>query len=216
MRLIPPLARAIDWTPLCAVALTMTTVAAIASPDPGVLLLVLRMTAVLLGSAAAFALVDPIAASTAAVPVPRWIRQWLRCLLALAAAAAAWSPVFTVASTRSTAPLPLPGLAVEAATCVAVALTGSALAVRRLPGTAAALAGLLTQITLIACTLALPTALQPWPGVGDPHWTPAHQGWAVALPCVLALLARANTDPTGRRPTHHPPGTTGSAEGFSG
>jgi hypothetical protein len=209
MRLIPPLARAIDWTPLCAAALTMVTVVTVASPDPSVLLLILRMTSVLLGSAAAFALVDPMAVSTAAVPAPRWIRQWLRCLLALAAAAAAWSLAFTVASARSTGPLPLPGLAVEAATCVAVALTGSALAVRRLPGTAAALAGLLTQITVIACTLALPAALRPWPGIGDPHWTPAHQGWAAALPAVIALLAQANTDLTGRpRPFHHPPETT--------
>jgi hypothetical protein len=210
MRLTALTIRAIDWAPLLAAAALALLIAAVAAPDANVTLLTLRASGVVLGAAAAFALVDPMAASTAALPRPRWRRQWLRCLLALALAMPAAAGCCAIAALRLPAAqaLPLPGVALELATTIAVGLAVGAVAVRRLPGRGAALAGAIAQATVIAATFALRGGASPWPDAGDPRWSAAHQPWAVALPVALVLIASANRDlvryPGGR--TGRPPG----------
>ncbi len=194
MRLTLPLIRAIDWVPLLVASAVVLVLTAIASPNPGTLLLMLRMSAVLLGTAGAFALVDPMAVSTVGLPCPRWIRQWLRTLLALAAIGLAWCAAVTIAAARTTSALALSSVTAEAAVLAAVGLAGAAVAVRRLPGSIAAFAGLICQLSLVAGTQFLHGDASPWLAVGDTRWAAIHRVWAVALFVPAAALAWANTD----------------------
>ena len=97
IQLFVPIARAADWTALLVVSAVTIGLAGIARPVPVVLLLVLRLSGLLLGAAAAFILIDPMATSTAATPVPRWLRRWLRVAMALGPALTAWAVTFAVA-----------------------------------------------------------------------------------------------------------------------
>ncbi|GAA3012605.1 hypothetical protein [Streptosporangium longisporum] len=198
LALLRPLVRATDWTPLAVAAPLTTALAAVVQPgepvDPRLGLLVLRASAMLLGTAAAFALVDAMDTGTAATPVPRWIRQWTRTLMAAALAAAGWGVTYAIVTVRlapGDAP-PLPGTAVEAAGCVLAALAGAALAVRRHPGRQAALAG---AAVLLALTVAarLPGSAA-WPEPGDPRWDVVHAWWSAALPLPVLVLAWAHRD----------------------
>ena len=169
--LVGPLARAIDWLPIGVTAPFALALAAIVSPgrDLDVLsvLLALRAAALLLGAAAAFALVDAMTPSSGALPVPRWMRQWLRTAMAFAAVAAVWGAAYTIAGVRLApgAPLPLADTALEAAVCVLAGLAGAAAAVRRVGGrqAASALLGV-----LLAGSLFLTGDLSPW--VALPAW----------------------------------------------
>ncbi|GAA3413841.1 hypothetical protein [Streptosporangium vulgare] len=81
-----PLARAIDWAPLAAVAVFTAALVSLVEMgselSAGTALDLMRVGGALLGGAAAFALVDPVATNAGPAPVPRWVRQGLRCLLA--------------------------------------------------------------------------------------------------------------------------------------
>jgi hypothetical protein len=136
-----------------------------------------------------------MAASTAAVPSPRWLRQWLRTALALAYAAAAWTATYLIVTARSISTLPRSDTTVEAAVCVTAGLAGAAFAVRRTPERhTAATAGAATLFALLAASLFLPLDQSPWPGPGAPHWDTAHTGWQLAAPITLAALAIAHRD----------------------
>ncbi|MGC5014268.1 hypothetical protein ACLQ2R_26185 [Streptosporangium sp. DT93] len=199
--LLCPLVRAIDWLPPAVAVPLVAALAAVVQPgepvDPRLGLLVLRMAALLLGVAAAFALVDAMDTGIAAAPVPRWIRQWVRTLLAGAVAAAGWGVAYAIVAVRL-APgdvLPLPGVAVEAAGCVLAALAGAALAVRHHPGRQAALAGMLVQLALVvALWLAGDAGDTTWPDPGDPHWDTVHAWWSAALPLPVLVLVLAHRD----------------------
>ncbi|MEU4833213.1 hypothetical protein [Streptosporangium sp. NPDC023615] len=196
--LLLPLARAIDWPPLAVAVPLAAALAAVVRPgepvDPSLGLLVLRTAALLLGAAAAFALVDAMGTGTAATPVPRWVRQWARTVMAGAVAAAGWGVTYAIVAARL-APgdaLPLAGTAVEAAGCVLAALAGAALAVRHHPGRQAALAGVLVQLVLVVA--ARPVGDAAWPEPGAPHWDAAHVWWAAALPLFVLVLLLAHRD----------------------
>jgi hypothetical protein len=193
-----PLTRAIDWSPLAIAALIVISFAAVVPPgeplSPMLALPLLRLTAVLLGAAAGFALVDAMAVSAGAVPVPRWVRQWARTVLALAAGGLAWGATYAVVAARL-APgvvMPLSGLVVEATVCALVGLAGSAMAVRRHPGRQAALAGAVVQLALYAGTQIL--GADAWPAPGDDRWDLAHAWWLAALPLPVLVLAAAHRD----------------------
>lgn len=102
--LLGPLARAIDWKPVLVTAVLSLGMAAAAMPgavvEPGSAAVTLRMAGVLLGAAAGFALVDVAAVATTVSPVPRWLRQWIRTLLVMGAAAAAWAVTFLLLAAR--------------------------------------------------------------------------------------------------------------------
>ncbi|MEV0230592.1 hypothetical protein [Nonomuraea sp. NPDC050786] len=193
--LLRPLARAIDWLPVVVAAALALLLAVVVSPgadlEPGHGLLLLRMAGVLLGAAAAFALVDGMEASTGAVPVPRWVRQWARTLMAGAAVAVAWAATYTVVALRVPPGSPsLSGAAVEAALCVLAGLAGAAPAVRRNHARPAGLAGAAVLFVLYGAT----QMADAWPVPDTAEWDAVHAWWLAALPLPLLVLAAAHRD----------------------
>jgi hypothetical protein len=197
--LLRPLGRAIHWLPLLVVTPVVPALAGLfrtleGELPPGAALIMLRVAGTLLGAAAAFALPDPMAGSTAAVPSPRWLRQWLRTALALGYAATAWAVSYRIVAAWSIGAPPWWDITAEAAVCVAVGLAGAAFAVRRTPERLAATAGAATLFGLVFASLFLPGRWSPWPDIGEVHWDAVHAGWLAALPVTLAALAIAHRD----------------------
>jgi hypothetical protein len=194
IQLFLPTSRAVDWTPMLVASVVAIGLASIASPVSDVVLLVLRLSGVLLGAAAAFLLIDPMAASTEATPVHRWLRQWLRVGMALVPAMTAWGVALAVVALRTANDLPFSGLALEALACVTIGVAATALAVRRMAGKVAALAGLGAQVGLITISLVVPDDSSPWPDPASPQWTEVHRFWLMGLALSLLVLASANLD----------------------
>ncbi|MEV6982930.1 hypothetical protein AB0M95_16935 [Sphaerisporangium sp. NPDC051017] len=205
MLLLRPLTRAIDWTPVgVAILVTAAAAALIRSGSPAGLhatdaLVVLRMSALLLGSAAGFFLVDPMTDSTAAEPIPRWLRQWIRTALAIATSAVAWTCVYAITSSRlgPTASLPTAGLVLEAAVCVSTGLACTAFAVRHRTERSAGLAGGAALLALFVVTLFFQDDLSnmsPWPMPNNPHWDSVHLIWLMVSPLPVIALTVANRD----------------------
>ncbi|WP_214410313.1 hypothetical protein [Sphaerisporangium fuscum] len=198
IRLLRPLARAIDWVPLLVTgALTVLLVCVLdaGSPlDPSTSFTLLRMTGGLLGAAAGFTVLDAMAPTTAAAPVPRGVRHRIRCAAGGLAAGAWWAMASAVAVARlpEGGVLRLPGMAVEAAACVAAGLLAASIATRFHPGRAAALAGMGGLLAVFSVTLVL---RWPWPYPDDPAWEAVHHGWTAALVLLLVAL-----EVTGRGP----------------
>ncbi len=190
LALVRPLARAIDWTPLAVTVPLSLAISAWGAAEPDVALTCLRVAAVLLGAAAAFTLIDPMDASTAALPVPRAHRQWLRTLLALAAVAITWAAITGLVALLSPTALPWPGLTLEAAVLTTTTLAATATAVHHIPDKPAALTGAAVTLLLIAATLPLPTTM--WAAPNTPTWPDSHHQWAAALPMAVLVLLRAN------------------------
>ncbi|GAB1818529.1 hypothetical protein [Herbidospora sp. RD11066] len=170
--LLIPLARAIDWAPL-AVTVPLVLVGAWLIPAEFAVA-VLRLAGAVLAAATAFALVDGMAASTAATPVPRWVRQWTRTLMAAVVAVVTWALAWWLADVPEVAP---GGLAGEALAALLLALAAAGWAVRRAEGRAVALAG--------AAPL-LATGVGTWSEIGSGWW------WA-AVP-LLVVVAAGHTD----------------------
>jgi hypothetical protein len=201
VRLLLTLCRAVYWTPLLITATVMPALAVLlTSPEAGTNPHdLLRATALLIGAAAPFTLADDMAASTAALPSPRWLRQWLRTVLALGPAVIGWAATYAVIVTRSVdgAIVPLAGTALEAAVCVAVGLGGAAFAVRRVPDRHGAVYGMATLSAAFVGSLFLRGDWSPWPPPGDPRWDAAHTGWLLAAPVTVAALVIAHRDARG-------------------
>ncbi|WP_283136770.1 hypothetical protein [Rhizohabitans arisaemae] len=197
--LLRPLIRAIDWRPLTLAVAAMIALAVLIEPgdhvDPRLGLLLLRLGALLLGVAAAFALVDPASAATGATPVPRPLRQWIRTLLTGLAAGVGWGVGCLVVAVRLEpgAVLHFTGAVIEAAVAALIALAGAAVAVRRHPGRQAALAGAVTVLILYIGTQILGGGAWPEPYAAD--WHEIHRWWLAALPIPLLVLAAAHRDP---------------------
>ncbi|MEV7519880.1 hypothetical protein [Streptomyces sp. NPDC091371] len=198
--LLGPLVRAIDWIPVAAAAAVAAVLALATTPgspvDPDNAAITLRMCGVLLGAAAGFALVDTAAATTTVVPVPRWLRQWLRLLLVAVAAGAAWTAALLLLSARLAegTELAAAGLATEAAVSVAAGLACTALLVRRRPERFAAVIGAAVLLGLAVGTL--PWFETVWPYPGSPDWDRIHQVWLAVLPAPLLALAFAHREVT--------------------
>lgn len=222
MVLIRPLVRAVYWLPLLVVAPLVPALATLYGMvddglPPDLALIMLRTDGLLLGAAAAYPLADQMAASTAAVPSPRWLRQWLRTALALGFAAAAWTVAYLTVDARSTRSLPWWDTTVEAFVAVAVGLAGAAFAVRRGPDRFGAATGAATLFALLVASLFLPADRSPWPGPGAATWDAAHTGWRLAVPVTLAALAIAHRDLRGTSRTRlRRPGIDPNGAGYMG
>ncbi|SPL90046.1 unnamed protein product [[Actinomadura] parvosata subsp. kistnae] len=196
--LIRPLVRAVDWQPIAVVAALSATLAVVLQPGDGLLphhgVLLLRMAALLAGAAAAFILVDAMALSTEAVPVPRWLRQWLRTVMAVMAAAAVWGIMCAIVIGHLPADSPdlLSGAAVEATLCVLIALAGTASAVRHTQGKQAALAGAVVLLLFYVVAQIFADNALPWPT--HPDWDRVHLWWLRALPLPLLVIGLAHRD----------------------
>ncbi|MEV6862425.1 hypothetical protein AB0M44_15685 [Streptosporangium subroseum] len=199
--LVRPLCRAIDWAPLAVVAAFVGVLLALTQAGrplaSGDALVLMRIAGTLLGSAAAFALVDAMSADLGAAPVPRWVRQALRCLLAGGAAAAVWLVAFTYTLSRlpGDAYFPVGDLLVEMSVCLGIALAAAASAVRYAPGRQAAMAAVVVQLALVLATILLPDQIRLWPPTcGFGHWEEAHRFWLTMLPLPYLWLALAGRD----------------------
>ena len=197
--LLVPMIRALSWWPLgVAAALALVGALAVDDRSPAAAFVMLRIAALLLGTGGAVAMVDRMGALV--VPVPRWLRQWLRLVLMATPAALAWATLGWLLDADLSA-----GLVAEAVVCAMVGFAGAAVAARHRHTPSAAVAGPVTQFGLLAVSLVPRGSWSPWPPPGDPHWDPAHRGWWTAAAVVGVALVLANRDGwpllSRRRPT---------------
>ncbi|MCX4791741.1 MULTISPECIES: hypothetical protein [unclassified Streptomyces] len=196
--LLGPLIRAIDWIPVATAAAVTIVLALATTPgsavEPDNAAITLRMSGVLLGAASSFALVDPAEVTTTVVPVPRWLRQWLRLLLVAAATAVVWAGTFLILSTRLAegAEMAAPGLMTEAAVCVLTGLACTAFVVRRRPERLAAVAGAAVLLGIAVSTV--PWFEEVWPYPGSARWDQIHHVWLAVLPVPVAALVLAHRE----------------------
>lgn len=171
----------------------------------------LRAAAVAFALGAAFVLDDPARHTTAAVPTRRAVRHGLRVLLVAPVAAVWW----TAALLLVPGPVrpPAAGITLEAATALALALAGAALAIHRgdstRPGQAVA-AFLLVGSVL--GPLLVPGRWALFVPPGDPRWAAAHDRWTVLLCAAVVVGAVCATEPRRRvtlRGLRSPSGTSG-------
>ena len=216
--LVGPLARIVPWVPAvtaAALALLALLPAVLGAPAPDTQVWGLRIAAVLLGAGASFAMVDMMIPLTV-TPTPRWLRQWLRFVIALAPAAGFWWGLclLAAASMPGDGPggvalaLPVADLAVEAAVCGLVGVAGAAVAARSGHNRTTGLAGAAIQALLLAMSLVLSGGWSPWQLPPAGTWDQVHRYWSMALLVCAAVLLAANRDewpPTLRR-AGGPPG----------
>lgn len=171
----------------------------------------LRASAVAFALGAAFVLDDPARHTTAAVPTRRAVRHGLRVLLVAPAAAVWW----TAALLLVPGPVrpPAADVTVEAATALALALTGAAVAVHRGDSTrpGQAVAGFLLALAVLGPLLA-PGSWALFVTPDDARWAVAHDRWAVLLGAAVVVGAVCATEPVRRIG----PGRLRSPSGTSG
>lgn len=192
--LMGPAVRMLPWVPigvasvlsLLAMLPAMMHASAPAAPVWG-----LRVSAVLLGAGASFAMIDPLRVA-AVTPTPRWLRQWIRTGSVLVPAVIVWLVLFTVADTPA-AVLPGRDLAVEAAVCGLIGLVGAALAARSTDASnVTGLTGPASQAALIVGSMFLRGRGSPWPLPPAPTWPLVHRWWSLALLILVLALIAAN------------------------
>ncbi|MEU6726573.1 hypothetical protein ABZ917_22975 [Nonomuraea wenchangensis] len=199
--MVRPLARAIDWGPLAVVAAFTAGLVSLTGYGEtlagGDALVLMRVCGTLLGAAAAFGLVDAMSADLGAAPVPRWVRQALRCLLPGGTAIAIWLAAFSYVLTRlpEGAPFPVGDLLVEMGVCLGIALAAAATAVRLAPGRQAAMAAVVVQLAMVLGTILLPQQVRLWPPTCEfGYWDQAHLFWLAMLPLPYLWLIVAGRD----------------------
>ncbi|GII90729.1 hypothetical protein [Sinosporangium siamense] len=208
IRLIGPVMRAIDWIPLLVtgpLSLALIGVIDAGAPlDSGMALTLLRMLGLLLAAAAGFAVLDEMAPSTAATPAPRRLRHRIRYAAGGLTAAAFWAAACTIATARLAegGTLRIPGLAVEAATCIAAGLLTTTIAARRHHGRSAALRGMGGLLAVFAVTLVLRGPYWPWLNPTEPTWEVVHYGWSATLVLVVIALDSMAREPHRTRHIH--------------
>ncbi|MEU1725791.1 hypothetical protein [Nonomuraea sp. NPDC005692] len=199
IQLIRPIARAIDWIPLAVTGTLAVVMASVieagAALGVGTAFTLLRMMGVVLGAAAGFAVIDEMTASTGAAPVPRWLRQWLRCGFGGLSAGLFWGIACAVAVARLPAggELRVAGMAVEAAV-FAIGLLSASVAGRMHQGKAAALAGMGGLVVILSVSLVLRGPYWPWLYPEEENWEIVHYGWVAVLPPVLVALGWESRD----------------------
>ncbi|MEV8516036.1 hypothetical protein [Dactylosporangium sp. NPDC051484] len=195
---VPPVIRAVDWTPLAAASVTTIALALLTTPGQPIqvqnLTVTARMCGVLLGVAAGFAVVDTADEISAVTPAPRWLRQSIRALGAFAVAAAVWAVAVSVMVARAVTDVDLGigGLIVEAAFWIITGLSCAACAVRFQPVRMAAVAGAAVTLGLAVSTVF--DRERFWPLPQDDQWQAAHVIWGVGLVVVTTVLLLTNRE----------------------
>ncbi|MEU3095035.1 ABC transporter [Streptomyces sp. NPDC006967] len=219
--LLRPVVRTMPWRMIAAAAglgLLLAAYPGLTEDEPGgrPALIALRASAVAFALGAAFLLDDPARHTTAAVPTRRALRHGLRLAL-LVPVAALWWAASLLAVPEPARPPPAAAMTVEAATALALALTGAALAVHRgdsaRPGQA--VAGFVLGCAILA-PLLCPDDRALFVGPDDPRWAAAHDRWTVLLCAVLLTGAVAVTEPVRRsvrRRLRSPSGTSDRSRG---
>jgi hypothetical protein len=203
--LAPDLVRAVRWQPVLAAGLCSGAVLwwqDDRTAAEGDAIWLLRVVALLLGVALAFALDDRSRATLAAVPTPQWWRGGVRLLVAGLPAALAWAGALAWVEHRTAGAVPGAALTLEMAALAAVALAvaGGLARWRDQPEPGLLVGPILLGAGLLVPQLPRQVALAVLPG---PDWAAAHQRWSVLLAVTAAVLATSWRDPAARRPLRH-------------
>lgn len=200
--LAPALLRAVRWQPvpaagLCSGAVLWWQDARTTAEGNAVWLL--RVVALLLAAALAFALDDRTRATLAAVPTPQWWRSGVRLLVAGLPAAFVWGGALAWVEHRSAGAVPGPALTLEMAALAAVALAvaGGLARWRDQPEPGLFVGPILLAAGLLIPRLPRQVALAVLPG---PDWAAAHLRWSVLLAVTTAVLAASWRDPAAQPP----------------
>ncbi|GAA2513245.1 hypothetical protein [Winogradskya humida] len=192
-----PVTRTVPWAPT-ATAVTLSLLAClpavVGAAAPASQVWALRIAGFLLGAGACFALIEPFV-PVAATPTPRWLRQWLRTVVALTPVIAVWLALFSLAACSLPAGgLPFADLAAEASVCGLTGVAGAAVAARRAHSLTGALVGPAAQGALIAASLFLSGDHSPWllPGAAGP--AAIDSWWTAAVPIPLLIVSLANLE----------------------
>ncbi|MFI5568634.1 ABC transporter [Streptomyces sp. NPDC051740] len=214
--LLRPTVRTMPWRAIGAAGALGLLLAAVPrlmgeGADGRLALNVLRASAVAFALGTAFVLDDPARHTTAAVPVRRAVRHGLRVLLVAPVAAVWW----TAALLLVPAPVRPPAAAItlEAAAALALALAGSAFAIRRGDGArpGQAVAAFLLVGSVLG-PLLTPGSWALFTTPDDTRWAAGHDRWAVLLCAALLVGAVCATEPRRRltlRGLRSPSGTSG-------
>jgi hypothetical protein len=200
--LAPALVRAVRWQPvlaagLCAGAVLWWQDDRTAAKGDAIWLL--RVVALLLAVALAFALDDRSRVTVAAVPTPQWWRGGLRVLVAGLPAALVWGGALAWIQHRSGGAVPGGALTLEmtALAGVALAVAGGLARWRDQPEPGLLVGPILLVAGLLVPQLPRQVALAVPPG---PDWAAAHLRWSVLLAVTAAVLAASCRDPAARFP----------------
>lgn len=205
--LVRPTVRAVRWTPfvICLVAGVALLVLSLDEQRPTAadVLMGLRVAAVFGALALAFLFDDPAESTTAAVPVPLWVRRAVRVTLVVPLLALWWVLVLLIGARLAPhVPVPIAAVILEAAAVSAVTLAlaaGGGRWVSEGLGGVAAAPGLLVAVAVAA---ALPESLALVVAASSPGWRAAHHRWAgILLLGVVAIVldSRAPATRTGWR-----------------
>lgn len=200
--LAPALVRAVRWQPVLAAGVCSGAVLwwqddRTAADGDAVWLL--RLVALLLAVALAFALDDRSRVTLAAVPTPQWWRGGVRVLVAGLPAVLVWVAALAWVEHRSGGAVPGGTLTLEMAALasVALAVAGGLARWRDQPEPGLLVGPILLGAGLLIPQLPRQVALAVLPG---PDWAAAHLRWSVLLAVTAAVLAASWRDPAARSP----------------
>jgi hypothetical protein len=200
--LAPALVRAVRWQPVPAAGLCSGAVLwwqDDRTAAAGDAIWLLRVVALLLAVALAFALDDRTRATLAAVPTPQWWRGGVRLLVAGLPAALVWGGVLAWVQHRSGGAVPGGALTLEMAALavLSVAVAGGLARWRDQPEPGLLVGPILLGAGLLIPQLPRQVALAVLPG---PDWAAAHLRWSVLLAVMAVVLAASWRDPAARVP----------------
>lgn len=202
--MIRHLVRAVPWWPFAA-AVLLAVLAQIPvllpDPQPGAVLVGLRLAAAVLGAAAGFALPD-LMASTVITAVPRWRRQWLRLAVLLIPSILVWAAIHAAVRivVGPSVTWPIGFVILQAAVCGLLPVAAAAVGVRYRDEPGGALLGPASQGAVVVVSLFFSGRGSPWPVPLAADWTTAQRAWPVVLTLILAVLLLANRDTVRSRP----------------
>jgi hypothetical protein len=150
-----------------------------------------RVGAVAVALGAGFALDDPAAKSTVAVPVTKLVQRTVRAVPMFVVGCATWAAVAALArlavAPEARALFPWGGLAVEAVALMVISLALAALGLHFTDGEHGSMVAAPGILLLVITTVLLPDQIALFLPPGHPNWAAAHRVWAALS--VVGLLA---------------------------
>lgn len=167
------------------------------APDTGTGLALLRLTALAGGLGLAFLLDDPARRTTAALPVGRPVRAWLRLALVAPLLVPWWAAALLLVPAGARPPAGPVTLEAAGTAGAALALAAAWVRFRGEPVPGRGAAALLGWLAIAALVPPRRWSLLVTPG--DPNWAATHRWWAALLAAALAAWAACAPEPLRRR-----------------